>query len=447
LTLNIRPLFIASLLAATLPAHGQEKALTSTVKALRLDARVDTPEAPGGWTTWSPRAEIRPNFVPSPRGGRDGGPALGISGGDNPAAVGAWRRVIEGVEPGKSYRFEALYRATGVKHPTESVSARLVWQDAKGQPLRAPDFAWEAGKEGDWTRLLHTTVAPENARRVSVELGLIWAPKGSVVFDGVSLFQEDAPRDRSVRVMTVYHRPSNTKSAEASVREFVRVLEANGAKKPDIVCLPEGATVIGTGKSYAEVAEAVPGPTTRTLGETAKRLNSYIVAGLYERVGPVIYNTSVLIGRDGRLVGKYRKTHLPREEVEAGLTPGSDYPVFDTDFGKVGMMICWDVQFPEPARAMAEKGAELILLPIWGGSETLAKARAIENHVFLVSSSFDMKTFIVDPTGAVLAEATASDPAPVATIHLDRPIIQPWLGNMKARTWKERALHAVKPHR
>src|SRR5439155_7657231 len=142
------------------------------------------------------------------------------------------------------------------------------------------------------------------------------------------------------------------------------------------------------------------------------------------------YNTAVLMGRDGELVGTYRKTHLPREEVEGGLTPGDSYPIFTTDFGKIGIMICWDVQFPECARAMAVKGAEMILLPIWGGNEILAKARAIENSLFLISSSYDMKTFIVDPTGTVLAEADAKKPIAAATIDLDRTILQPWLGDM-----------------
>jgi predicted amidohydrolase len=151
-----------------------------------------------------------------------------------------------------------------------------------------------------------------------------------------------------------------------------------------------------------------------------------------------VFNTAVLIDREGKLAGMYRKTHLPREEWEAGLTPGNDYPVFNTDFGKVGLIVCWDVQFPEPARAMALKGAELLLLPIWGGSEVLARARAIENHVFLVSSTYDMRSFVVDPTGAVLAEATDKSPIATAELQLDQQFLQPWLGDMKHRTWKER---------
>jgi predicted amidohydrolase len=138
------------------------------------------------------------------------------------------------------------------------------------------------------------------------------------------------------------------------------VIGETAQQKADIVCLPEGITVVGTGKKYAEVAEPIPGPSTKFLGEQAARHRLYIVAGLYERAGKAIYNTSVLIGRDGRLAGKYRKVCLPREEIDGGLTPGQDYPVFDTDFGRIGMMICWDVHFPEVARALAAKGAEVI---------------------------------------------------------------------------------------
>src|SRR5260221_11128365 len=129
----------------------------------------------------------------------------------------------------------------------------------------------------------------------------------------------------------------------------------------------------------------------------------FIVAGICTGEGAVFKNTAVLIDRAGRFIGKYRKVYLPREEIEGGLTPGNDYPVFRTDFGKVGMMICWDLQYADPARALALRGAEMILMPIWGGNEALAKARAIENQVFLVSSGYDYPTSIMDPTSGLLA--------------------------------------------
>jgi predicted amidohydrolase len=403
---------------------------------------------PNGWTTWTPRAEIAPCFSVDATAGRNGRGALKIEGNNNPAAFGSWRHRVEEIGGGRVYRFVAYYRADGVEHERRCVSARLDWLDANGKQARPPDYALDVGKEESsrhaphdesrWTKVEHVAAAPDNARSVVIELSFGWCATGSVWWDDVQLREEPSPPQRVVRAVTIYHRPSGTGSAAASVEQFCRLIEAAALQKPDVICLPEGITVIGTGKSYAEISEPVPGPTTQRLGALAKKLRCYIVAGIYERVGSVIYNTAVLVGRKGEVVGAYRKTHLPREEVEGGLTPGDSYPVFDTDFGKVGLMICWDVQFPEPCRALALKGAEVILLPIWGGSDVLAKARAIENHVFLLTSSYDMQTFIVDPTGKVLAEATKEKPIAVAELHLDRKIVQPWLGDMKTRTWKER---------
>ena len=144
------------------------------------------------------------------------------------------------------------------------------------------------------------------------------------------------------------------------------------------------------------------------------------------------------------MVGKYRKVYLPREEVEHGLTPGGDYPVFRTDFGTVGLMICYDVFFADPARALATKGAEVILMPIWGGDQTLGKARAIENKVFLVASGYDYPTYVMDPDGEILSEARERGAAAIATIDLNKRYVHPQLGDMRERRMKELRLD-VKP--
>jgi len=213
-----------------------------------------------------------------------------------------------------------------------------------------------------------------------------------------------------------------------------------------VILLPEGITIIGTGKTFADVAETVPGPTTATLGELAKRHASYVVAGIYEREGEILYNTAVLIDRQGNLAGKYRKVYLPESEIEGGLTPGNDYPVFTTDFGKVGLMICYDVFYSDPAHALARQGAEIILLPIWGGDETLAKARAIENMVFLVTSGYDHPTYIMDPTGTRLASAPHNGDVAMATVDLTKRYWDQQLGDMRAHRVKEQRvdLSAVK---
>jgi predicted amidohydrolase len=161
------------------------------------------------------------------------------------------------------------------------------------------------------------------------------------------------------------------------------------------------------------------------------------VAGILEREGPVIYNTAVLIDREGKLAGKYRKVSLPREEIDGGITPGNSYPVFDTDFGRIGMMICWDLEFPEVARQLAVQGAEVIFMPIWGGNLTLASARAIENQIWLVSSTYDMKTGVFDRKGELIAEANEQYPVAVAELDLNKHLYWPWLGDLKNRIPRE----------
>ena len=153
------------------------------------------------------------------------------------------------------------------------------------------------------------------------------------------------------------------------------------------------------------MAEPIPGPSTEYFGQLARQHNIYIVPGLLERDGHLVYNVAVLIGPDGQVVGKYRKVCLPRGEIEGGVTPGSDYPVFPTRFGKVGLMVCYDGFFPEVARELSNRGAEVIAWPVWGCNPLLARARACENHVYLVSSTYEdvsrnwMISAVFDHTG------------------------------------------------
>jgi predicted amidohydrolase len=245
-----------------------------------------------------------------------------------------------------------------------------------------------------------------------------------------------------VKVATIYHRPDGNKSAQENVNEFCHWIDRAARSKPDVIVLPEGMTMVGTPLSSADVAEPIPGPTSERMGEMARKHNCYIVACYNEREGKVVYNTAILVDRKGQLVGKYRKLYLPRNEVTDGITPGSEARVFDTDFGKVGMIICWDVQYPEPAQQMALQGAEIVFLPIWGGNEPLIRARAIEDHVFLVTSGYDVPSRIVDPEGNVLATARASDKGEgavaVAEIDLSRRYVDWWDGYMRAVLMKER---------
>src|SRR5262249_31139075 len=150
--------------------------------------------------------------------------------------------------------------------------------------------------------------------------------------------------------------------------------EEAARKGADLVVLPETLTHLGSGLPYADRAEPIPGPSTEEFGRLAKKHDLYIVAGLLERDRHLVYNVAVLIGPDGNVIGTYRKVVLPRGEIEGGIAPGHDYPVFNTRFGKVGMMICYDGFFPEVARALSNRGAEVIAWPVAGCNPLLGAA-------------------------------------------------------------------------
>jgi len=399
---------------------------------------------PAGWTTWSARPETAPRTFVDPLHYRTHAGSLAISGNSNPAAHGGWERSVAGVEPGAWYRFAAYYRAEAVPCESWQVVARLDWRTTGAGRTEYPDYVYRASREGAWTKVWLEAQAPPKATSVVLQLYLSNAPQGTVWWDDISLDQIPDPGPRKVTITSINLRPDRTGSAQESVRQFLETVERTAPAKTDVILLPEGITVVGTGKKYEEVAESIPGPTTARLGELARKRSSYVAAGIYEREGSAIYNTAVLIDRAGNVAGKYRKVYLPREEVEAGLTPGSDYPVFRTDFGTVGLMICYDVFFGDPARALATEGAEVILMPIWGGDETLAKARAIENKVFLVASGYDHPTYIMDPNGERLSVASSRGTAAIATVDLNRVYRDAYLGDMHGRRMKELRLD-VKP--
>ena len=100
-------------------------------------------------------------------------------------------------------------------------------------------------------------------------------------------------------------------------------------------------------------------------------------------------------------------------------------------------MVCWDGEYIEPARALAYQGAEVVLVPAAGGYLDLLKARALENHVYIVSSGFDVESAIIDPTGSVLFSTKDSPGRKVVRVNLAKRFVDPWLGDMRARYFKE----------
>ncbi len=397
---------------------------------------------PDGWQAMAPRADIAPEFDVGKAEDAAGGPILVIRSKGLSACSGGWVRSFP-VKAGTWYAFHARYEPTDVSLERRSILVRLRCHDAKGRLIGRAEYpATLPARAGDRSRTISDRYrAPDRAETCRVELLLRWTPDGQVRWSDVRLSPSEAPKPRRVKIAAVRYRPKRrTSGPEENRRLFGQMVDKAAEHKPDAIVLGEGITVVNTGKTYVDVAEPIPGPSSSWLCDLAKKHACYIVAGIYEREGKTVYNVSLLAGPDGKLVGSYRKVCLPREEITGGITPGHDYPVFDTRFGKVGMMICWDIHFPEVARHLAAAGAEVILVPIWGGNELLVRARAVENQVYVATSSYSAKirTAVWDRRGDALDDALDYGDIAVAEVDLNERTYWDYLGDFRARITRER---------
>lgn len=412
--------------------------------------------APPGWEAWQPlfpQAACR--IEPAGDGVLMEAPGQAY-------AVGGLRQFVHGVEGGKSYAVEASGKILHAEHPWQMVLVRITFTK-QGRAIHPAGWLI-AGPEltplGDpaaknWTfRFSDTVTADEGADGAELSLAVKW-PQGAQIIWLTALVRPAEPLpSRKVKVGTVYLRPRNS-TPEKNLDLFCAQLDEAGRLGLDIVCLSEAITVVGTGKTAADVAEPIPGPSTQRLGEAAKRNHLWVVAGLYELDGKTPYNTAVLIDRQGKLAGKYRKVHLPREEWVQGFSPGMDYPVFNTEFGRVAIQICYDWFFPEVANIWRLKGAEIVFAPTWGTTfpdedgraegETVFRVRARDAGIYLVPSVYDGSSMIIDPMGRILASNKGKEGLVWAEIDLNKRERLPWVGWWRSIVPRHRVIPSYGP--
>ncbi|MCB9456025.1 MAG: carbon-nitrogen hydrolase family protein [Anaerolineaceae bacterium] len=250
---------------------------------------------------------------------------------------------------------------------------------------------------------------------------------------------------REITVATVQMRPKLGEPEENLVKMTETISKIASQQKVDLIVFPELVTSGNElGVRFTELAQRIPGPTINLLAQRANEYGIYIAFGMVtkERVESVLYNSAILVGPDGELLDVYNKIHLRGEERMA-FREGFKLPIIPTEIGNIGLMVGYDLAFPEVARSLALDGAEIIcVMANWEAShidewKTYIRARAYENSIFMaaanrigedVTLNFGGESMVVGPRGQVHASlASETDPetgAPlegfaVARIDLD----------------------------
>jgi predicted amidohydrolase len=407
----------------------------------------ETEKLPAGWSVWKPvwdKAACRFKSV---------GEGLLVEA-EDPYAVGGIIQEIKDIEGGQAYAVKAVCQLRNVPTFYQSVLVRVSWTQ-KGKLLH-PAGMLVRGRvlAGGIASFEDVLVALEDADSARLSLEIKWPRGGSVIWKQASLQATSQPGPRKVKVGTVYLRPRNS-TPENNLKLWCEQIDAAGKLGLDIVCLGEAMTMVGTGCSVKDCAEPMPGPATRQLADAARRNRIWVVAGLTEQVGDVVYNTAVLLDRKGRIAGKYRKVHLPREEWKNGIRPGGEYPVFETDFGKVAIQICYDWFFPEPAQIFALNGAEIIFAPTWGNTlpdeagrvngESTFRVRARDNGVYMVPSVYSGNSLVIDPMGRILASSGGKEGVFWAEIDLNEREALQWVGYWRSIGPRHRMVESYAP--
>lgn len=222
----------------------------------------------------------------------------------------------------------------------------------------------------------------------------------------------------------------------ANLRRIERMSRLAAARGAKVLITPEGALegyvineVITGGPAletrFMQIAEPTAGQVIEKVKHLCTEIKVNLLLGFLEKDGDVLYNSSAWINSQGRILYVHRKTHMfqPYYQLEF-YHPGDEISAFDTDFGRFGIMICFERQIPEIATVLALDGAEVIFNPSYGSrgkwNHTLLKARARDNNVFLVFTH-PKQTMIINPSGEILGNRNNRPGITYAELNLNGP--------------------------
>jgi len=343
----------------------------------------------------------------------------------NPLSFGVFK--YETSVTGDWVSLDAVCQTQGLASPETAATVMLSFHRKDETPIRRQYIKPKPGdKDG---QLIYSRIfeVPEETAYCIIELALRWPRDGSVTFDIPVLKQCLPPIERKARVVVTHFNHHDNKGIPAKHDRIKSLVDKVKACDPDLICFCE--MLQGLDK------EPIDGPFFQLLSESAIKCNSYVIGNFMEDTGDVMFNTSVLIDREGNLVGKYRKTHLPLSEVEMGISVGDTYPVFETDFARIGMLICWDTAFHNVTSMLHKNGAELVVNSTVGDFWQHETARARDHGIWFATAGSHRTndahippSRIYDPSGTVVAAVgdSATDTFTYADIDFNRCYYMYW---------------------
>jgi predicted amidohydrolase len=368
---------------------------------------------PNGWKSWAQREEVAPKFELRQPTGSSETAVLAIDSRGDRDVFGCWMRSLPPLRKDRRYRFEATFSADGI-----DMIGRRVWAIITHSGGQFQELNHDGASNGRHHMSLEYT-PDKDYTDLALRLYLAWAPQGTVRWHGARVIDiTDAPvAPRVAKLVAVSGRPNKDSTQAEALAFYLQRLDEAGAQGADLVCLPENINSdrVKVGADRTVLAEPIPGSKfVDGLAAKARQHKMYVAASVLERDGRRIYNTGVLLGRDGQVVGKYRKTHpTMAESLLKGTAPGDDYPVFDTDIGRIGYMICFDNHQPEVSRILGLKGADIIVFSNDSDGrergtlyESYMRVRALDSQVHIVASVNKVgQSLIVNPRGEIVARA------------------------------------------
>jgi len=243
---------------------------------------------------------------------------------------------------------------------------------------------------------------------------------------------------RWVRVVSISLQGQGSK--ERNMEAAMQFLEQAAWERPDLVCLPETFTGLGMStENWLATAEPLDGETVKRLSDYARRHQTWVVCPMVLREGDRLVNAAALINRQGKVVGYYAKMFPTIGELEGGIQPGTDAPAFETDFGRVGMAICFDLNFREVAERLKVNGAELVCFVSMYPGGMQVQLWALDFGFWMVTAIASPHSVIVNPLGRILAHAQPSYmPIVSQRLNLDAVVLHLDYNHPKLLRLKER---------